>query len=230
MIPKTLRQRSSLALRRRYLKRIYSRFKQFTMIPQATYVSNLFLARRIEPIEGSIVECGVWKGGMSAGLATLLGSSRKYHLFDSFEGLPEAKQIDGEAAIDWQNDSKSENFYDNCTASEFDANEAMKLSGVKTYSLHKGWFSETIPSFTSDLPIALLRLDGDWYDSTMTCLESLYDHVSPGGIIILDDYHTWDGCSRAVHDFLSRRSATERIREFSGICYIEKRAASGQHN
>lgn len=95
------------------------------MIPQTTYVNNLFLASRIEPIEGSIVECGVWKGGMSAGLATLLGSSRSYHLFDSFEGLPEAKQIDGEAAIDWQNNSQSETFYDNCKASESDANIAI---------------------------------------------------------------------------------------------------------
>ena len=64
----------------------------------------------------------------------------------------------------------------------------------------------------------------------MTCLACLYDQISPGGIIVVDDYYTWDGCSRAVHDFLSSRSATERIREFNGVCYIEKRAASGQHS
>ena len=57
----------------------------------------------------------------------------------------------------------------------------------------------------------------------MTCLENLFDRVAAGGIIIIDDYHVWDGCSRAVHDFLSRRSATERIDCRQNVCFIVKR-------
>ena len=56
----------------------------------------------------------------------------------------------------------------------------------------------------------------------MICLESLFDRVPEQGIIILDDYYAWDGCSRALHDFLSRRSATERIRSLGDVCYLIK--------
>jgi O-methyltransferase len=69
--------------------------------------------------------------------------------------------------------------------------------------------------------IALLRLDGDWYESTMACLDALYDRVVPGGLVIIDDYYTWDGCARAVHDFLSRRGVSARIRQWANaICYL----------
>jgi hypothetical protein len=203
---------------------IYRRFRGFTMIAPDVYVRNLFLAERVSRLEGCIVECGVWKGGMSGGIASILGPGRSYFLFDSFEGLPEAKEIDGEAAKSWQGDKESPTYFDNCTASLDQANQAMLLSGAKSFELRKGWFNETLPDFLPPQPIALLRLDGDWYDSTMQCLESLFQHVTPGGIIVVDDYYAWDGCSRALHDFLSRRSATERISSFEGVCYLEKRA------
>jgi hypothetical protein len=66
-------------------------------------------------------------------------------------------------------------------------------------------------------------LDGDWYDSTMDCLANLFNKVNKGGIIIVDDYYVWDGCSRAVHDYLSKNNLTEKIRQSeAGICYIIK--------
>jgi O-methyltransferase len=68
-----------------------------------------------------------------------------------------------------------------------------------------------------------LRLDGDWYDSTLVVLESLFKHLAPDGIVIVDDYYAWDGCSRAVHDFLSRNSLTARITQEHGICVIVPR-------
>jgi hypothetical protein len=202
--------------------RIYNRFREFTMIPQESYVDNLILARRVAGLPGCIIECGVWRGGMSAGMATVLGAKRQYFLFDSFEGLPKAREIDGEAALRWQQEKQSPHYYDNCSAPDHYAQRAMTLSGALSYQLVKGWFEKTLPSFRPPEPIALLRLDGDWYDSTMICLESLFDCVTPNGLIILDDYHVWDGCSRALHDFLSERSAVERIRSLGNICYLEK--------
>jgi O-methyltransferase len=202
--------------------RIYNRFREFTMIPRRAYVQNLQLAAGIAHIPGSIVECGVWRGGMSGGLAQLLGPQRKYYLFDSFEGLPAAKEVDGESALEWQKNTSSPRYFDNCTAPEDFARRAMALSGAQSVEFVKGWFDQTLPAFKSEEPIALLRLDGDWYDSTMVCLENLFDRVAPNGLIILDDYHFWDGCSRAVHDFLSKRSATERIRSLGDICYLRK--------
>lgn len=206
-----------------WLREIYYKFHEFTMIPAALYVENLRLGERVAGLPGCVVECGVWRGGMSAGLATILGPERNYFLFDSFAGLPDAKKIDGEAALRWQSDTKSPGYHDNCTALEEFAHRAMKLASARSYTLVKGWFNETVPSFTPPEPIALLRLDGDWYESTIVCLESLFDRVAPGGIIVLDDYHMWDGCSRALHDFLSRTGSVERVREHDGICYLEKR-------
>lgn len=98
----------------------------------------------------------------------------------------------------------------------------MTLSAAVKYKLIKGWFSDTLPGFVPPGPIGILRLDGDWYESTMTCLEALYDHVAPRGIIVIDDYYTWDGCTRAVHDFLSKRSLSIRIQQSNGVCVLEK--------
>ena len=196
------------------------------MIPRHCYVENLMLAARVAHIPGCVVECGVWRGGMIAGVASILGPSRRYYLCDSFEGLPPVKPIDGAAAARWQQDTTSPHYHDNCRAGEEYAIQAMALAGIGSPTLVKGWFDQSLPSLRLEQPIALLRLDGDWYDSTMACLQSLYDHVSPGGLIIIDDYYTWDGCSRAVHDFLSRRSSEDRIHNYGTVCYIEKQSAA----
>ena len=118
------------------------------------------------------------------------------------------------------------NYFDNCAASEHFAERAMKLAGSEKLHLIKGWFAETLVRSTPGQPIAFLHLDADWYDSTMTCLQQLFDHVTVGGLVVLDDYHVWDGCSRAVHDFLSRRSARERIRSLGNLCFLRKLASS----
>jgi O-methyltransferase len=204
-------------------KKIHRKFKEFTMISENIYISNLELAESISNVNGCIVECGVWKGGMCAGISSILGPSRKYYLFDSFEGLPPARDIDGTSAIVWQGNTEAPEYCDNCTATKETAAKAMNIANTSNYELVAGWFNETLPKFDLHEPIALLRLDGDWYDSTMVCLVSLFDKVQTGGLIIIDDYHTWDGCSRAVHDFLSCQSAVERIDCYKGVCFIRKK-------
>lgn len=206
------------------LRRVYRKFRPFTMVPPEWYIDNMRLAERVRKAElqGCVLECGVWRGGMIAGLATLLGSDRDYFLFDSFEGLPPAKQVDGESALRWQANTGAPEHFDNCSAPPEFASEAMRIAGATSFSLVKGWFNETVPKFKPPSPIALLRLDGDWYESTMVCLVHLFDEVAPGGIVILDDYYTWDGCSRALHDFLSKRSAVERVRSLGNVCFLEK--------
>lgn len=201
---------------------IYRKFKKFTMIPAMIYIQNLRLVNRFRHIEGCVVECGTWRGGMIGGIAYLLGD-REYFLFDSFEGLPEAKEIDGAAALAWQSDKNSPGYFDNCKAEMEFAENAMKVSGSSKYHINKGWFSETLPHFDKKKKIAILRLDGDWYDSTMDCFSNLYDCVIPGGIIIMDDYYAWDGCARAVHDYLSKNSLTARIMQWNNsVCYLKK--------
>jgi O-methyltransferase len=98
----------------------------------------------------------------------------------------------------------------------------MTISGAEKFHLIKGWFDETLVRNKPRGPIAFLHLDADWYESTTICLEQLFNIVAVGGIIALDDYFMWDGCSRALHDFLSRRSAVERIRNLGNVCYLQK--------
>jgi len=74
-------------------------------------------------------------------------------------------------------------------------------------SLVKGWFQDTLPEYKDRMgAVALLRLDGDWYESTKCCLENLYDNVVPGGYVIIDDYGALTGCKEAVDDFLNERN------------------------
>ena len=97
------------------------------------------------------------------------------------------------------------------------------MSGATRTHFVPGWFADTLPTFPTHLPIALLRLDGDWYDSTMQCLTLLYERVMNGGLVIIDDYYAWDGCARAVHEFLARTSEPCRLRQSeAGISFLVK--------
>jgi O-methyltransferase len=204
---------------------IYGKFSTFTMIGRYRYVQNLSLAQKVKTVPGAIVECGVWRGGMIAGLAASLGPNRSYVLFDSFEGLPEVSEADGPAAAAWQSNTSSPGYHDNCAAEMAEALSAMKLAGIDKPEVYPGWFNATLPSFVEESrrPIALLRLDGDWYDSTLICLEQLFPMVESGGVVIIDDYDQWDGCNRAVHRYLADADRPEAIRRTSaGVAYLVK--------
>jgi O-methyltransferase len=207
----------SAADERRY-RSVYQKYTNFTMIPENTYIGNLRLAARAAEISGSVVECGTWRGGMIAGIADVLGPARRYYLFDSFEGLPPAKEIDGPAALAWQSNTTGPAYFDNCTASETEARTAMSMSSAKDYRIIKGWFNDSLPRAAVSKPIAILRLDGDWYDSTKCVLDNFASSVAPGGLIIVDDYYIWDGCTQAVNEFAASRKW--RIRQNDGICFI----------
>jgi O-methyltransferase len=208
----------------------YLKYKRFTMITRLAYTENLALIaaalNRAALKNGAIVECGTWRGGMSAGMIEVGGRDRQYLFFDSFEGLPPARELDGAAAMHWQANVTSRHYFDNCRASLQDFERTIALTGISLdcVEIRKGFFADTFPTFQAP-SIAVLRLDGDWYDSTMECLEKFWDHVIPGGLIIIDDYYTWDGCCRAVHDFLAKRQATERLSQgpIGKVAYIRKR-------
>ncbi|MDE2165875.1 MAG: class I SAM-dependent methyltransferase [Alphaproteobacteria bacterium] len=155
---------------------------------------------------------------MSAAMADAL-PGRTHFLFDSFEGLPPPEEIDGQAALDFHRDENLRSFL---RADQSFAEGAMRKSKAGKFQLIKGWFNETLPGLKISEPIAVLRLDGDWYESTMECLNTFYPQVMSGGIIILDDYFTYEGCSRAVHDYLSRHKTGDRIYQFRGVPYLIK--------
>jgi O-methyltransferase len=185
---------------------LYARYQRYTMSPRPTYIANLCLAAHAAAVPGAIVECGTWRGGLIAGVAQLLGDDREYWLFDSFEGLPPLGENDGQDAMDWQ--AQGDN---SCTAPEVDAQVAMRLSQVSRYHIVKGWFYDTLPLARFPEGIAYLRADGDLYDSIYETLDCLFPLVNQGGIISIDDYYAFEGCGRAVHDYLSDNKRPERI-------------------
>ena len=164
---------------------------------------------------------------MSAGMADMM-PGRLHYLFDSFEGLPPATEIDGLAALEYQKDVSNRLYYDNCRAERSFADRAMAATKARTSHIISGWFDETVPGFVPAEPVAILRLDGDWYESTMVCLTGLYPSVMQGGLIIIDDYYTWDGCARAVHDYLSARKSNDRIEQWNGVCFLIKKSNNGR--
>jgi O-methyltransferase len=201
-------------------RKVYRKYRHFTMIPELAYVGNLRVATLAARVRGSVVECGTWRGGMIAGIADVLGSGRRYYLFDSFQGLPPAKDIDGASALAWQANTTGPDYFNNCTASEEEARTAMSRSVAKDYQIIKGWFEETLPKMKPQEPIALLRLDADWYESTKCILDNFASCVAPGGLIIVDDYYNWEGCTQAVNECAAIRRWKIRQSPYAGCCFI----------
>lgn len=144
-------------------------------------------------VKGDFVECGVYKGGTAAVLSKFLRSERKIWIYDSFEGLPQTIDIDGEDAKEW---------IGKCVGSVEDVREVMKLLSIskRDYIIKKGWFKQT---FREKLPekVALLHCDSDWYESVSLVLDTFYPLIPEGGCIILDDFGYWEGCREAFYDF-----------------------------
>ncbi len=156
-----------------------------------------------EGVAGAVVECGCWRGGSLALMDWVMRrrrDARPLWALDSFEGLPPPGARDPASA-------RRGYFPGWCAATEDDVRRALVAAGSPSDHLHivRGWLADTIPAAATG-PIALLSLDVDWYDSVRTALESLFDRVSPGGIINVDDYGRWSGCDEAVHAFLTSRA------------------------
>jgi O-methyltransferase len=209
---------------------IWRRFRHATMVGRDAYLANLYLAEKClaQPaMDGaSIIECGTWRGGMAAGLAAIGGAARTYHFFDSFAGLPPPTHEDGEFARRAQDSRDGSLYFDNNTAAlgEFMATLAPLGLPRERLQVHQGFFAATFPGVEVP-PVAVLRLDADWYSSTLQCLEKFWERLIPGGLVLIDDYHAWEGCTKAVHAFLAVRAASEPIREsrLGKVAYIVKR-------
>ena len=209
---------------------IWRRFRHATMVGRDAYLANLHLAARClaQPaMDGAaIIECGTWRGGMAAGLATIGGPARDYHFFDSFAGLPPPTREDGEFARRAQESRDGALYFDNNTAAlgAFMATLAPLGLPRERLHVHEGLFATTFPGFAAP-PVAVLRLDADWYSSTLQCLEKFWERLIPGGLVLIDDYHAWEGCTKAVHTFLAALGASEPIRESRAgkVAYIVKR-------
>jgi O-methyltransferase len=196
--------------------------------PRMLHLGQMVRAVLSDRVPGDFVECGVWRGGASFLMADMLRragiNDRKVWLCDSFEGHRPPEEIDGEAALAYSRDVDSPGYLDNCRVALTSVQENAALLGLSGHTeFVKGYFDATLPANRERIGrIALLRIDCDWYASVRCCFEQLYDQVSPGGVIIIDDYFDYDGCSIAVHEWLAERRLNVRIETPHGTAMIRK--------
>lgn len=148
---------------------------------------------------------------MFAASRTLLNAgdrTRELYLYDTYSGMPapgehDVRRSDGQSAATLLVDPQEEQT--RAIAGLQTVKETMASSGYDAEKIHfvPGKVEETIPAI-APAEIALLRLDTDWYSSTLHELEHLYSRLVPGGVLIIDDYGWWEGARRAVDEFFAR--------------------------
>ena len=189
------------------------------------HLRSLIMQVLAEDIPGDFIETGVWRGGaciyMRALLAVYGVADRRVWVADSFEGLPppnsELYPADAGSAL-------HQIRYLAVSLEEVRKNFAKynMLDGQVMFL--KGWFKDTLPTAPIK-KLAILRLDGDLYESTIQALQSLYHKLAPGGFVIVDDYHDLPGCRKAVEEFRAHHTITDVLEDIDGrASFWRKRA------
>lgn len=173
-------------------------------------------------VAGDLIETGVWRGGATIFMRAILKaysvSDRRVWVADSFAGLPPPNPAKYPADAGDQHHT-----FDllAVTIDEVKANfEKYGLLDDQVRFL-KGWFGETLPSAPIN-QLAVIRLDGDMYESTMDALSALYPKLSRGGYLIVDDY-ALAGCQQAVSDYREANQIREEIFPVDGCAVYWQR-------
>lgn len=167
-------------------------------------------------IEGDYVECGVWKGGSSMMIALSLikndCTNRKIYLYDTYEGMTEPTEND----FKYTNQSAEKKYIQNinpesgsdwCRSGIDEVKENLYSTGYPKENIIfvKGKVEDTIPGIIPE-KIALLRLDTDWYESTLHEMQHLYPIISEKAVLIIDDYGYWLGCRKAIDEYFEENN------------------------
>jgi hypothetical protein len=164
-----------------------------------------------EQIPGDFLEAGVWRGGATIFMKGILAAygvqDRRVWVADSFRGLPVPDEVNfpQDVAID-------QSIFEELAVSlqQVKANFARYDLLDDRVCFLEGWFKDTLPTAPVEA-LAVLRLDGDYYESTIQILESLYHKVTPGGFVIVDDYGCIEACRQAVTDFRDANGIDDEI-------------------
>ena len=215
-----------------------------THYQQSSAVSMLPLARMdnlqtciLDVVErgvpGDFIETGVWRGGatifMRAVLKVLNVTDRMVWVADSFEGLPEpdAEKFPLEAKA--FKSAAMTKYYKHLAVGLEEVERNFAAYGMLDDKVKflKGWFKDTLPSAPIER-LAIMRLDGDYYESTRDALVNLYDKLSAGGYVIIDDYgeDTWTYCRKAVEEFRSDRGIADPLIRVDKPCAFWRKTTS----
>lgn len=162
-------------------------------------------------VPGDLIETGVWRGGASIFMRAVLKaygiSDRTVWVADSFAGLPKPDPVRYPADADdelWKASALA------VPLADVKANFAAYGLLDEQVRFLVGWFRDTLPAAPVER-LAVLRLDGDLYQSTTEALSALYPRLSPGGYVIVDDYGAMESCRRAVDDFRAHHAIADPI-------------------
>ena len=178
-------------------------------------------------VQGDLIETGVWRGGACIMMRAILFSygitDKRVWVADSFAGLPPGDPT--KYPLDADSDFHT---YDQLAIPLSEVQENFKGLGFldqRTQFL-KGWFRDTLPGAPID-QLALMRLDGDMYESTLDALDALYPKLSVGGFVIIDDYHVVAACRAAVHDYCTSHGLSPDIKEIDGVGVFWRKGDTG---
>ncbi len=169
-------------------------------------------------VAGDFIECGVALGGSAIVLASHLTPGRRFHGYDVFAMIPPPSERDDEWAhrrYDTIRSGRSagigdDPYYGNIENLFSVVLDSFRAFGFepdgRTVALHRGLFEDTL---RPQRPVALAHIDCDWYDPVTYCLAAIYERLSPGGVIVLDDYNDYGGCRMATDAFLARHPDLE---------------------
>jgi hypothetical protein len=206
-----------------------------SMIPLARFdnIKNAIGSILRDGVPGDLIEAGVWRGGaaifMRAALKAYGVTDRSVWAADSFEGLPapdpELFPLEAKA----QSGPMIQKAYHNLAVSLEEVKRNFAAYGLLDDKVKflKGWFKDTLPTAPIG-KLSLIRIDGDFYESTRDSLNSLYDRLSLGGFVIIDDYgeDSWTYCRKAVDEFRSERHIEDPLIPVDSKCSYWRRGAN----
>jgi O-methyltransferase len=198
------------------------RAKKLTYLSKRALDDLYYSVRKLEAkdIEGAIIEAGCALGGSAIVLAAAKTPERALYVYDVFGMIPPPSDADGEdvhqryeeiaagKSAGIQGDAYygyEENLLDKVRNSFADCGVPAEQNRVQ---LVEGLFEDTL---RVDGPVALAHIDGDWYQSVMTCLQRIEPHLQPGGSLVIDDYQSWSGCRKAVDEYFADKQEKYRF-------------------
>ena len=206
--------------------RHYIRGQAVTMLPRVRLENVRHCIETVvaDNVPGDLIEAGVWRGGgaifMRGCLQALGAADRRLWVADSFEGLPEPDP-DREKEYKFFHGPSMQKQYDKLAASLEDVQANFQAYNLMSDEVRflKGWFKDTLPSAPIDR-LSVMRLDGDYYASTMDGLTALYPKLSTGGFAIIDDYGEdhWTDCRQAVDEYRSANGITANMTMVDKSC------------
>jgi O-methyltransferase len=195
---------------------VFDRVRPYTMTSPERAFALIQAVRHVvnANVPGSIVECGVWRGGSMMAVAYTLQAlnrcDRDLYLFDTFEGMARPTDADvaytgAAATAQFELSKTGKDTSEWCRASMEDVRSNLLSTGYDQNRLKfiKGKVEDTIPDSAPN-EISILRLDTDWYESTRHELIHLYPRLAKGGVLIIDDYGYWQGCRKAVDEYFAQ--------------------------